>query len=173
MITIWQRIVVATLGLASLSWFGATLGRMFVVYDLFTPGTLGWRNIPIGQRLDQLRLAENIATLAWSSYLVAIIAMAATLIVWRRQLRQHGYLAIASVILTASLIWQGWISPIELKLLHQFSSRWQPPPVEHYEMISPLIFERFFRRSPADFLSLLTSATIVTLLIVQPRRLDS
>lgn len=66
--TIGQRISLGGVVLTCLLWFATTLGRLLVTYDLYQPGTSTLRPLPIEHRLDQLRLAENIALLAWASY---------------------------------------------------------------------------------------------------------
>lgn len=173
MATLGQRIALAVLGVCCLVWFSATLGRSLVTYDLFVPGTPTWRQVPLQQRLDQLRLAENLGTLAWSSYALALAATITALVLWRGRIRQHGYIAIAAVLMFVSLLWHGWIAPTELALIGEFPSRWIAPAVERFGAIEPLIVERFFRRSPADLLDLLVAATVIVVLIVQPRRLHT
>ncbi|MCX7936883.1 MAG: hypothetical protein N2971_04175 [Chlorobi bacterium] len=153
-------------------WFAATAARLVITYDLFEPGTSELRQASIEHRLDQLRLAENMATVAWTSYTIAMVATIAAVLVWRSALRQHGYMVITALLMMLSLVWQLWIIPSELALAAEFPSRWLPPPLHRYDTIMAIISRRFFQQSPADFLSLLTAGTVVTVLVIQPRRLE-
>lgn len=166
-----QRTALAATVIGLLLWLSATIGRAIVTYDLYEPGTMRLRPVPIAQQLDQLRLAHNLALIGWASYGLTVAAAALTALVCRRLLRREGYLAIALLLISASLAWQSWIAPTELALAREFPSRTVPPPPERYEMIRTLVEKRFFRQSPADLLNVLTAATVIVVLVVQPRRL--
>lgn len=168
--TIVQRIALAATVIGLLLWLSATIGRAIVTYDLYEPGTTHVRPVPIGQQLDQLRLAQNFTLIGWASYGLTITAAAATALVWRRLLQREGYLAIVLLLIGVSLAWQGWTLPTELSLAQEFPSRTVPPPPERYQTIRTLVEKRFFRQSPADLLNVLTAATAVVVLVVQPRR---
>lgn len=173
MITMWQRASLGGVVLASLLWFATTLGRLLVTYDLYQPGTSTLRPLPIEHRLDQLRLAENIATLAWASYGALLVATVAMALSWRGHLRHHGYITITILLVMASLLWQLWIVPSELALLAEFPSRWIPPVSDRSTTILQIVTKRVFQQSVADLLSLLTGATILIVLSLQPRRLEN
>ncbi|RMF34227.1 MAG: hypothetical protein D6747_05250 [Chlorobiota bacterium] len=166
-----QRTALAATVIGLLLWLSATLGRAIVTYDLYEPGTMRLRPVPIVQQLDQLRLAQNVALIGWASYGLTVAAAAGTALLWRGHLRREGYLAITLLLISASLAWQGWTAPTELALAREFPSRTVPPPLERYETIRALVEQRFFRQSPADLLSVLTAATAIVVLVVQPRRL--
>ncbi len=170
MLSLARRVALATLVVGTLLWFSATLGRIAVTYDLYQPGTTILRAIAITQQHDQLRLAQNFTLLAWISYGIVVSATIATVAAWRQTLRAEGHLVIVALLVGASLAWQGWILPSELALAREFPSRSVPPPGERNGVIRSLVEERFFRKSPADLLSLLTAATVMIVLVVQPRR---
>jgi hypothetical protein len=170
MLSTARRVTLATLVVGTLLWFSATLGRLAVTYDLYQPGTTTLRAAAITQQHDQLRLAQNFAVLAWISYGIVVSATIATVAAWRQTLRAEGHLVIVALLVGASLAWQGWILPTELALAREFPSRSVPPPVERNGVIGSLVEKRLFRQSPADMLSLLTAATVVIVLVVQPRR---
>ncbi|GIV53588.1 MAG: hypothetical protein KatS3mg039_0106 [Candidatus Kapaibacterium sp.] len=168
--TFWQRFSCAAVALSCMVWFAATLARAIITYDLYQPATAMLRALPHDYQLEQLRLAENLATIAWISYALVLCATVSMLLLWRTRLHQHGYIAIAGLLILVSLLWQGWIAPTELSLYREFPSRWQPPPVSRYQPIMDLVGKRFFRQSPADLLNLLTAAAAIVVLIIQPRR---
>lgn len=166
-----QRFSCAVLAASCLVWFAATFGRAIVTYDLYQPTTTTLRPLPQDYQLEQLRLAENLATIAWAGYGMAVGSVILMLGLWRSQLRQYGYVPIAALLVLASTVWQAWVVPTELALFREFPSRWSSPPVTRYPVIMELVTERFFRTSAVDVLNLLTAASTIIVLIVQPRNL--
>ncbi len=165
-----QRLSSAALAASCVVWFSATLARAIVTYDLYQPATPTLRALPPEYQLEQLRLAENLATIGWLSYGAVVVTTVCMLGAWRRTLQKHGYILIAALLIVVSLFWQAWVAPTDLALYREFPSRWQAPPLSRYPVILELITQRFFRQSPADLLNLLTAAAVIVVLVFQPRR---
>lgn len=170
--TLWQRTLLAVIGVLSALWLTATAARLVIVYDLYQPGTALLRPLPAQWQLEHLRVATNLGMVAWGVYGLLLLTSILAVLSWRAHMREHGYTALVLLLVLATVTWQAWVAPIELKILAEFPSRWIAPPAERAPVIIALINRRFIERSPADFLSMLTALSIIAVLIAQPLRLQ-
>lgn len=165
--SVFIKFIYAILSVASAVWFGSSVARYAVGFDVFEPGTAVLREIPQEQLLNTIRIASNISAYTLGAYAVVLVCGLLVSFLNRMHFKKRGFLFMAFVLLTLCAPIELYLGYIDYCLFLKFPSALSINGVDTQSTIN-LFMQRFITYSPFGFLSFLGHATALGILAWKP-----
>lgn len=163
----FDKILLTLCTIACAVWFGGTIARYAVAFDLFIPGSAELRPIEQGAQLQVMRLSSNMLVYCLSAYAVMVCSAIILGIRNRVIFRQRGYLFMAFMLMLLALPAEGFLAYHDWRIDSAFPNRFSIA-IPNPDVYLKMFVTRFTNYSIIGFLSLLAHATALVIIAWRP-----
>jgi hypothetical protein len=164
------RFFLSLFAVGGVIWLGASIARMVVGFDVFTPGTLVFKTTQSEDvRLHTIWLFTLLGGWTGWSFLVATIGGVGVITMARRSFRTHGWLLMAAILFVLIMPVQGFVAYEDYRLWTLFDRTTGMPLAQPAEIIAAFL-HRYTNTAVNIMLgmAMLSALTIILLCTVRP-----
>lgn len=169
--SLWSfRIFLSLFALGGVVWLGASVARMVVGFDVFTPGTLLFKSTQSESvRLHTIWLFTLLGGWTGWSFLLTTVGGVGTALIVRKAFRSHGWLLMSAILLILLIPVQAYVAWEDYRLWTFFDLRTGMPLAQTPEIIA--VFLNRYTNTTVNIMlgmSLLAALTILLLCTIRP-----